>query len=201
HLSQYVFGVRRRQPFVQIETVLKCGLDLREVPRSNPRGHQDLHSVWRQCEQRAQSLKQFGVLDCSRFRIQHIFEIVEEQNNATVVKISEQRSHLLRRRNLSVLEKLLHLGAGIVGQQLREVIEKIRKSHAARSGRAQINNPIDLKSSVTFREFTSLDLLKQATNERGLPHASAANNGHQPQCIIPQEARDQARLHVPVLKI
>src|SRR6185295_8967939 len=187
--------------FVQIQTVLKCRLDLREIPRRNARCHQNLHCVWRQCEHRAQGLTKFGVFDRSSFRIQHVFEIVEQQNNATLAKISKQGSHLIGGRNLSVLEKLLHLGGRSVGQQLREVIEQIRKSHAARSGGAEVYNTVNLKCSVTFGELAGLDLLEQAAHERSLPHASAPDDGHQPQCMISQEARDQTGLNVAILKI
>ncbi len=95
HRLEHLLGIRRCQPFVELEGPLQRWLGAQQRLGGDARREEELDAVRRRLQRRAQRLIQLRFLDRLGLRIDHVLEVVQQDDGAAAGK-RQQRLHLRR---------------------------------------------------------------------------------------------------------
>jgi hypothetical protein len=149
----------------------------------------------------AQDFSQLGVRDLVRLEVDYVLEVVQQHDRAARGEGLQEGPHLGLRGGLRVAHHRLGSPAGVLGQELEEVLVQVRCSEAARADGVQVDDAVDVQRAQVVEQHAALQPFQDAADHRRLADAGATDAQQEPLRLVLQEVGDQLRFQDAVLEV
>ena len=144
---QYLLGVRRAQPLIQVQAALPLRLRQQQRAGRHPGGEDDLHPVRGSGQQRPQRLveRRIGDREIAGRRVDEVFKLVKQHHHAAGRERVEQRPGQRGRGLLRVAVPLQQPIGDLGREHPAQVGEQVGEVQRMLPGRAEVDDPVHLK--------------------------------------------------------